>query len=53
MINARQLAQHRKETVAFQHFEKALKIAHEFEEYLHRTHNHTDEEFARQEHIRY
>lgn len=50
---ARQLAQYRKEELAFNHFESAIEVANEFEEYLKKTHGHTDEEYARAQHTRY
>ncbi|CAO2651416.1 Nn.00g039860.m01.CDS01 [Neocucurbitaria sp. VM-36] len=50
---ARQLAQYRKEPMAYGHIETAIEVANEFEEYLTKTHGHTDEEYAREQRTRY
>lgn len=49
---ARQLAQFRKEELRYLHLESAIEVAKEFEDYLAKTHNYTDEEWAQNEGIR-
>jgi SpoVK/Ycf46/Vps4 family AAA+-type ATPase len=44
---AGQLAKHKKEKLEYTHLEQVLEIANEFEEYLEKTHGHTDEENAK------
>ncbi|KAF2020927.1 P-loop containing nucleoside triphosphate hydrolase protein [Aaosphaeria arxii CBS 175.79] len=44
---ARQLARYRKEHLAYSHFDQALEVVNEFEEYLVHTRGHTDEEYAK------
>jgi SpoVK/Ycf46/Vps4 family AAA+-type ATPase len=43
---AGQLAKFKKERLEYSHFEQVIEIANEFEEYLEKTHGHTDEEYA-------
>jgi SpoVK/Ycf46/Vps4 family AAA+-type ATPase len=43
---AGQLAKFKKERLEYNHFEQVIEIANEFEEYLEKTHGHTDEEYA-------
>jgi SpoVK/Ycf46/Vps4 family AAA+-type ATPase len=50
---ARQLARFRKETVSYAHFDQAIDVANEFEEYVVKTHGHTDEEWNREQRTRY
>ena len=50
---ARQLAHYRREKLEYSHFETAIEVADEFEEYLLKTHGHTDEEYARAQRTRY
>ncbi|KAF2498989.1 P-loop containing nucleoside triphosphate hydrolase protein, partial [Lophium mytilinum] len=44
---ARQLARYKKETLAYAHFETAIDVTNEFEEYITKARGHTDEENAR------
>ena len=44
---ARQLAKYKKERLEYTHLEQVIEIANEFEEYLEKTHGHTDEVYAR------
>lgn len=44
---ARQLAKRRKERLEYTHLEQVIEIANEFEEYLEKSHGHTDEVYAR------
>ena len=46
MWTAGQLAKHKKERLEYTHLEQVIEIANEFEEYLEKTHGHTDEENA-------
>ena len=50
---ARQLARFRNETVSYAHFDQAIDVANEFEKYIVKTHRHTDEEWNREQKIRY
>lgn len=50
---ARQLAYFRKEKLEYSHFEVAIGVANEFEEYVEKTHGHTDEEWVRSQRTRY
>ncbi|KAF2833898.1 P-loop containing nucleoside triphosphate hydrolase protein [Ophiobolus disseminans] len=45
--NARQLARHWGQTLAYKHIDKALKVVVDFEEYVSDVHGHDDEEHAR------
>lgn len=44
---ARQLAKYKKERLEYTHLEQVIEIANEFEEYLEKTHGHSDEVYAR------
>jgi AAA+ superfamily predicted ATPase len=44
---ARQLAKYKAERLEYTHLEQVIEIANEFEEYLDKTHGHTDEAYAR------
>jgi SpoVK/Ycf46/Vps4 family AAA+-type ATPase len=50
---ARQLAKYRKEKLAYSHFEQAIDVTNEFEEYVVKTHDHDDEEWVRSQRTRY
>jgi SpoVK/Ycf46/Vps4 family AAA+-type ATPase len=50
---ARQLARYRKERLAYSHFDQAIDVANEFEEYVVKTHGHDDEEWVRSQRTRY
>ena len=50
---ARQLAWYKKEKLMYSHFDLALDVANEFEEYVVKTHGHTAEEWARSQRTRY
>ena len=52
LTTARQLAIYKKEPLAWNHLEQAIKIAADFNHYLKRVHGHTDEQWAREEKIR-
>jgi SpoVK/Ycf46/Vps4 family AAA+-type ATPase len=43
---AAQLAKFKKERLEYAHLEQVIEIANEFEDYLEKTHGHTDEEYA-------
>jgi len=43
---AAQLAKFKKEPLEYAHLEQVIEIANEFEDYLEKTHGHTDEEYA-------
>ncbi|KAJ9623984.1 hypothetical protein H2203_005431 [Taxawa tesnikishii (nom. ined.)] len=49
---ARQLAHHQRKPLAFGHFERAIKIATDFEDYVKQIHGHDDDEWAREQRIR-
>jgi SpoVK/Ycf46/Vps4 family AAA+-type ATPase len=44
---AGQLAKFKKERLEYTHLEQVIEIANEFEDYLEKTHGHTDEEYAK------
>jgi SpoVK/Ycf46/Vps4 family AAA+-type ATPase len=50
---ARQLALYKKETLAYKHFEQAIDVTNEFEEYITKAHGHKDEEYARMQGYRH
>lgn len=50
---ARQLAKYRKDTLSYSHIDQALDVANEFEEYVLKTHGHSDEEYAREQGTRF
>jgi hypothetical protein len=50
---ARQLAHYKKERLAYCHFAQAIEVAKEFEEYVEKTHGHTNEEWMRSQKARY
>ncbi|CAD6593389.1 MAG: hypothetical protein ASARMPREDX12_007125 [Alectoria sarmentosa] len=52
LTTARQLAIYKKEPLAWDHLEGAIKIAEDFNRYLKSVHGHTDEQWAREEKIR-
>lgn len=49
---ARQLAYFRKEPLGYHHFDQAIDVAIEFEEYVTKAHGHTDEDWARDQKTR-
>ena len=49
---ARQLARYRKERLAYSHFDQAMDVAKEFEEYMDQTHGHSDGQWARSQRTR-
>jgi AAA+ superfamily predicted ATPase len=53
VTTARKLAQYKKEMLEYGHFEQAIDIAKEFEEYVMKTHGHSDEEWVRAQRTRY
>ncbi|OCL15053.1 P-loop containing nucleoside triphosphate hydrolase protein [Glonium stellatum] len=50
---ARKLARFRKETMSYIHLDQAIDVANEFDEYVVKTHGHTDEEWNREQRTRY
>lgn len=53
VTTARQLAQYRKQTLDYGHFEHVISTMIEFDQYLEKTHRHTDDQWAREEGVRY
>ena len=53
VTTARQLAQYRKQTLDYGHFEHVISTMVEFDQYLEKTHRHTDDQWAREEGVRY
>ncbi|KAF8246082.1 P-loop containing nucleoside triphosphate hydrolase protein [Wilcoxina mikolae CBS 423.85] len=53
ITTATQLAKYRKQTLEFDHLKQVLQTSNDFEQYLLLTHGHTDEQFAKDEGIRY
>lgn len=43
---ARQLANFKKEALSYAHLDRTIKVVNEFEEYVEKTHGHTDSEYA-------
>ena len=52
LTTARQLANYKKEPLAWHHLELSIKVSADFNQYLKRVHGHTDEQWAREEKIR-
>jgi SpoVK/Ycf46/Vps4 family AAA+-type ATPase len=52
MNTARQLASFRKEKLEYSHYDQAIEVTNEFEEYVVRAHGHSDEEWARAQRTR-
>ena len=52
LTTARQLAIYKKETLAWDHLEQAIRVSADFNHYLQRIHGHTDEQWAKEEKIR-
>lgn len=52
LSTATELAKFRKEELNFEHLKHVIKIAREFDDYLTRTHGHSDDEWAREERVR-
>jgi hypothetical protein len=50
---ARNLAFYKKEKLAYSHFAQAIEVAKEFEEYVEKTHGHSNEEWMRSQRARY
>jgi SpoVK/Ycf46/Vps4 family AAA+-type ATPase len=50
---AKQLAYHKNEKLAYSHFAQAINVAKEFEEYVEKTHGHSNEEWMRSQRARY
>lgn len=50
---ARQLAYFKNEVLGYSHFHQAIEVAEEFQEYVEKTHGHTDEEYAKAQRLRY
>jgi AAA+ superfamily predicted ATPase len=53
VTTARQLALYRKQTLDYGHFEHVISTMVEFDQYLEKTHRHTDDQWAREEGVRY
>ena len=52
LTTARQLAIYKKEPLAWNYLEQAIKVSADFNSYLQRIHGHTDEQWAKEERIR-
>lgn len=50
---ARQLAKYKRESLAYNHIDQAIDVANDFEEYVIKTHGHSDEERVRSQGTRY